>query len=642
MRIEALELNNIKSFDGVHRVDFDKETQMFAFSGRNGAGKSTALRLPWLIQKAHFISTESQGATRPEFHGEVMKYLTSPDSYARLELDLDGSKNFIRLFRDGASYGIEHGDKPVLSKYWNISSPNNLILYIDASKGFSEETLRFDDLTIAQNDKRLILQQAIYNPAQLFSGIYQQLVKDYIHDRLLPSKPDRLLYYHVASKLFTKLIPDVELKNFSGNHRPGEFVLLGKAGRKTRATYDVREFSSGEKALLSTLTFLCISKSVMALIIDEPENHFHESLLLEFMSVLHRLTEKGGIHTWIAKHAQVGKRIKLDWVEGEYKDHNLSQVIISTHSKSLIYKFFSIGKNFSVMDKISEMNYEGAEAKLRQLGLSTIYSKVLLVEGDSDNAALEILLKGRNVKIKPLNGSGPVIETFRRLADIKQFFTEARFVFLVDSDNKPAAFFTSLKSSNVKFYEESFVQLSVHEFENLFLDENLFHEVLLAYLKMKGQENSTPSLEEIRNKLIEFARSSLPQVYRKELSLSFQMVIERHFATKVWGNKSFNWSTTADVTLALQTHLTPQAATALNTDLLSEANSLFAKYGAMTDQVLLDRCDGKQVLAKASTYFALVAGVTHKSFREAVYHAGARSTESRAALTAADLLSRLD
>lgn len=218
MRIEAVEFKNIKSFDGVHRIDFDIHTQMFAFSGQNGAGKSTVLRLPWLIQKAHFISTEIQFSSEPEFNDEVMKYLTASDSYAELHLDLDGRKNSIRLSREQAIYKVEHSDRELLNRYWSIDSPNNLILYVDASKGFSEETLKFDDLTIAQNDKRLILQQAIYSPAQLFTGIYQQLVKDYIHGRLLPSKPDRLLYYHVASKIFTTLIPGIELKNFSGNH----------------------------------------------------------------------------------------------------------------------------------------------------------------------------------------------------------------------------------------------------------------------------------------------------------------------------------------------------------------------------------------------------------------------------------------
>jgi|GEM_PF-6456807 len=642
MRIDAIEFRNIKSFDGIHRVDFSPDTRMFAFSGKNGAGKSTLLRLPWLVQKAHFISTEPSIQVRPEFNGEVMRYLTAPDSFVTLHLDLDGAKNSITLARSGETYSIVHSDKAKLVQFWNIEAPNNLILYIDASKGFSEETLGFDDLTIAQNDKRLILQQAIYSPAQLFSGIYQQLVKDHIHDRLLPSKPARLLYYHVASKIFTNLIPGVELKNFSGNHRPGEFVLLGKAGKKARASYDVREFSSGEKALLSTLAFLCISKSVMSLIIDEPENHFHESLLLEFMSVLHRLTEKGGIHSWMAANEGVGKKIKLDWVEGEYKDHNLSQVVVSTHSKSLIYKYFSIGRNFSVADKLSEMLYESAESKLRELGLSTIYSKVLLVEGDGDNAALEALFKGRNVRIQPLTGSGPVIETFRRLAEIRQYFTEARFVFLVDSDNKPASFFSDLEALNKNFYKESFVPLQVHEFENLYLDESLFHHVISGYLGLKGDTASTPPANSIRDELIKFAKSSLPQVYKKELSLAFQRLVERHFAAKIWGNKAFNWASPGDVAASLSASVPATAGTDLSSDLASEASSMFAKYSAIMDQELLDRCDGKQVLGKATAYFAGLSGVSPKTFREAIYHAGASTPGSRVFLVAADLLKRLD
>ena len=350
MRISNIELKNVKSFDGPIVAPFDAATRMFAFSGKNGAGKSTLLRAAWLVQKAHFLSQDLlESDVLDAFDAEVLRLLTTHDAYIQLTMTADEVDFTIRLERSQNGYKLTYVNEEAARTHWSLHSPNNLILYVDASKGFSEATLRFDEISIAGNDKNEILREAIYNPEQLFSGIYRQLVKDYVHNRLIPSKPDRLLYYHIASKLFTKLIPGVELKNFSGNHKPKEFVLLGKAASaKYKPLYDVREFSSGEKALLSTLTFLCISKSVSALLIDEPENHFHESLLLEFIAVLHRLTEKGGIHSWVTESAKDGKKLNLDWVSDEYKDHNLGQVVVSTHSKSLIYKFFSIGKNFLV------------------------------------------------------------------------------------------------------------------------------------------------------------------------------------------------------------------------------------------------------------------------------------------------------
>lgn len=90
----------------------------------------------------------------PGFTSEVRRFLTSADSYARLELDLDGQPATITVKPDGDKYALEHSEYALLRARWDIEAPNHLILHIDASKGFSEDTLRFDDLTIAENDGR--------------------------------------------------------------------------------------------------------------------------------------------------------------------------------------------------------------------------------------------------------------------------------------------------------------------------------------------------------------------------------------------------------------------------------------------------------------------------------------------------------
>jgi len=517
-----------------------------------------------------------------------------------------------------------------------------LVLYIDASKGFSDKTLTFDEINIKGNDKSSLVLEAILNPEGLFSGIYRQLVKDYIHDRLIPSKPDRLLYYHISSKLFTQLIPTVELRNFSGNHTPGEFVLLGKAGgNKARPLYDVRDFSSGEKALLSTLTFLCISKTVSTLIIDEPENHFHESLLLEFISVLYKLCEKGGIHKWMEGLEGVGKKVKLDWVAAEYKDHNINQVLISTHSKSLIYKFFLIGKNYIVNQGISSISYGDAEAELRNLGLSSIYSKVLLVEGDSDNEALELALQEHSLQIKPLKGSSAVIDTFKRLAELKHFVQDSTFVFIVDSDNKPAEFFEQLRSIDSQYYENNFIKIDRHEFENYFLDSSVIKDVLDSFLKISGEKNKELDLDTIKLKLISIAKESLPTVYKKELSLLFQQVIERKFSSLIWGNKSFDWTSALKINEQLMNNtLTDSEFIALRNDLSIESSKVFSNYSKISDSDLLKRCDGKQVLSKAANHFANIVGVKPHTFKKALYKKGFSIESSDASKLISNILSK--
>lgn len=644
MKIKKIELKNIKAFSGVVSVDFPDGETVFAFSGTNGAGKSTLLKVIWLIQKLHFVEKGAGNESESHYRTEVLRYLTAPDSYAVLTVTHEGKEDEIRLDRDTSpkGYKLTYKSDQFLSTLWNLDQPTDLILYIDASKGFSEDTLRFDELNIDDNDRAMLSLEAVFHPEQLFSGIYRQLVKDYVHSRLIPSKPDRLLYYHVASKLFTKLIPNVELKNFSGNYKPKEFVLLGKANNeKHKPLYDVREFSSGEKALLSTLTFLCISKSVSALIIDEPENHFHESLLLEFISVLHRLCEKGGIISWVSEADDGGKKLNQDWVEAEYSKHNINQVVVSTHSKPLIYKIFSLGQNYIVQKGVRMVPYEGAESELRKIGLSTTYSKVLLVEGDGDHAALENLVKGKNIKIQPLHGSKAVTETFKRLAEVRKYIHESRFVFLVDSDNKPQAFFDKLREIDEKFYDESFIKLDAHEFENMFLDAALFEKVIEGYAKLTG---TTPILSRsaIEHQLITLASSSLLTVYKKQISLTFQQTIDRHFANLIWGNAVFDWSNATKVNNQINNVLAPAQTSQLNSELATEAQAIFASYGTQAPSDLLRRCDGKQVLGKACAHFATHCGVQAKKFREALYHAAISDKSSRIAILAEDMVKRLE
>lgn len=659
MRIKKIELKNIKSFDGLISADFAPDTSMFAFSGMNGAGKSTFLKMAWLIQKAHFVTCEGDPVRFSELQTETQRYLSTSDSYACLTLiieetssdllnSIDRQEITIKLFQNKSTrlINLEYSNEAKARELWSYTAPSNLILYVDASKGFSEDTLRFDEINIDKNDRNSLALEAICHPEKLFSGIYRQLVKDYVHDRLIPSKPDRLLYYHVASKLFTKLIPNVELKNFSGNFKPNEFVLLGKVSvdksKSQKPLYDVREFSSGEKALLSTLTFLCISKSVSTLIIDEPENHFHESLLLEFMSVLHKLCEKNGVINWIYSAKDSGKKINPDWVESEYKGHNLNQVIVSTHSKPLIYKFFSIGKNFIINKSIREIAYDDAEVQLREIGLSTTFTKVIFVEGSGDHEALENLVKSKNVKIKPLSGSSAVIETFKRLATIKHYVQDSRFIFLVDSDNKPAAFFEDVRAIDSSFYDSYFIKLDVHEFENLYLDSAIFKEVLDKYAAISGKNQSDLSEEDVKIKLIELAKSSLSQVYKKELSLTFNQIIERHFSDHIWGNKSFIWNESEKIHEKISEVLNQSNTAELNSTLSLATTEMFSNYANIDDELILRRCDGKQVFNRACTFFAEQAGAKKQAFKQAVFATAEKSANSRVSQISTQILASLD
>lgn len=616
MRITGLSVYKVKSFDDLIKVDFDADFNLFSFSGRNGSGKSTILKSIWLAQRVHFCKLMGDQIESNLAAEEALRYLNGNDSFIELRMDVDGKPAKIKLHRFGSVVNVHYESEELIETMWNPKKPSGIILFVDASKSFSEETLKFDDISIGGNNKYDLALEAIMRPGSLFSGIYRQLVKDYIHGRLIPSKPDRLLYFRVASEMFRSLIPNVELKNFSGNNKPGEFVLLGKANTdKRKPLYDVRDFSSGEKALLSTLAFLCISKSVSVLIIDEPENHFHESLLLEFVGLLSELCSNGGLLNWTKKS---GSNIKDEWLDAEYADHKLNQVLFSTHSKSLIYKTFSMGQNLSVGKKIEKISYDQAEAELRKIGLSTVLNRVLFVEGSDDNEVLNRILRDKNISVVSLKGSTAVVETFKKLSVLRRYISDAVFVFLVDSDNKPDDYFCAIRDCDPEFYDRSFIKLDKHEIENYFLVGGYISAVANKFRELQGDEPIfTP--DKAKAKILDFAKESLAQLSKKELSLSFQNIFERFLSESVWGNKKFDWSNSEAIKIQIQDNVFSESSIASVSGNINQcAQDFFHGYDGADEQFIIDRCDGKQVLGKVCSYYGSLLNITNRPFKRAL------------------------
>jgi hypothetical protein len=665
VRIKRLVLQNVKSFNEKTAIDFN-EKSINAFSGVNGAGKSTLLKMIWLTQKVHYIRQSLVTNEMDLLQQELARFMSRKDSYFTLyfESELKIIEITLRKEKVDSNVEIEYSDETLANQMWNVVSPKNLILFVDASKGFSEDTLLFNEIDIAGNDATSLAFTAINNPSKLFAGIYRQLVKDWAHARLIPGKPDRLFYFQVASRLFNKLIPKVMLSNFSGSHTPKEFVLLGKTIQEGNAqAYDVREFSSGEKALLSTLTFLCISKSVSVFLIDEPENHFHESLLLQFISLLRDLCEPDGFVDVVQKiprpkrakskkgdtgdadksdeYASEGRLLDPSQLKAVYGGAALSQVIISTHSKSLIYNIFTHGQNILVDKKLLLMEYDNAEAVLRKIGLSTIYNKVLLVEGEGDSDALDNLFLDENVKIKQLNGSMAVIDSFKRLSSLDKYFLDSKFVFLVDSDNKPSGYFEKIEALNPDYYKKTFIKLPVHEFENLLLEPKFFEKIIQSYSEIIGKDAKKFTQEYIKSVIEENAKKSLPQVYKKELSLFFMQSVERHFSSLIWGDKKFKWDTAVGIEQQINTVLTSEQAEKLNLELVNKTKNVFENYIKIDGDELRKRCDGKQTLGMVCHQLGTEAGISAGDLRQGLYKYAKEDTTSEISKIVVDIKRRL-
>ncbi|CDT65280.1 conserved hypothetical protein [Vibrio coralliirubri] len=637
MRIKSVSLFNIKTFEGLVTFDLDESTSIMSVSGKNGAGKSTLLKAAYLIQKAHF--SKLLGSFEfSEFKQEALRYLTSKDSYISLTMSEGSNSSTLKLSLKQEELLLDYENEELIYENWNLLNPKNLILYIDASKVFNENTLKFNDLNISDNTARDITLEVVLRPDELFSGVYKQIIKDHVHDRVIPTKPNRLLYYRVATELFKHLVPTINLNRISGNHTDGEFVILGKSGKNNKSLYDVREFSSGEKTLFSTLVFLCISKSVCALFIDEPENHFHETLLLEFIAMLHSLCESGGLLEWVRNG---DNKIKTDWLEKDYTDHKLGQVVLSTHSKTLIYKIFTLGKNYIINEGIKEIEYESAENDLREFGLSTVQNQIIFVEGKGDQELLEYIIQNKNIKIKPLGGSLEVIDTFKKLVSIRNQIRDMEFVFLVDSDNKPSEYFDDLRELDTDFYDKSFIKLNKHEIENYLLDSLVIDKTIKKYTDIVDDEPISVTVEQIEGLIVRLAKESLPTVYKKETSLVLTQEVNKLFSKKVWGNKKFDWSSKESISQQLSQQVLDNESVAHMVNVLTQSvNDVFSSYEDSGERNLIDRCDGKQVFGKLSAHYANLINVQPKALKRAFFVQSCKDSNSELSKLVNDILSR--
>lgn len=636
MKIKLITLHKIRSFDGPTTLHLDDTRSLYSLSGRNGSGKSSILRAIWLIQKMHFCALLDLENEQADALAEARKILTARDSSIRIELSVADELGketpaSITLFLEDGTPTLRYSNAQAISRAWNTESPSNIILFIDASKEFSTETLRHDGIKISSNSQKNLAIQAIIDPERLFHGVYKQLVNDYIHERLVPSKPNRLEYYRIAKHIFTKLIPEVELSNFSGNHTDGEFVLLGKANRSRRsALYDVRDFSSGEKTLLSTLVVLSVSSAISAVLIDEPENHLHESLLLAFIGMLRDYCQPGGAEKWLKDYSSKSSDESSPPEDGgSHQQFRINQVFYTTHSKTLIYHTFSLGQNFLIEDGIAQPLNENFESELRRVGLSSIYKNVIFVEGKEDNHALHRAFGGENFVVRPLNGCTDVADTYKRIAAIRDDIRDSHYVFVVDSDNKPEQYFSDLRALNEDLYDRYFIKLDRHELENYLLDQDIFHEVLSKYDAILPIPGGVPSKTDIKSKFSEIGRSSLQQVYKKELSLAFQHLISTEFSQSVWGKKKFDWSTEdAIIRQISEDALSDARMKGLAESLGEAAKRVFSGYSTASDDIIIQRCDGKQVFSKACDHYARLAKIEPGAFREVIYSTAFSSNQS--------------
>ena len=78
----------------------------------------------------------------------------------------------------------------------------------------------------------------------------------------------------------------------------------------------------------------------------------------------------------------------------------------------------------------------------------------------------------------------------------------------------------------------------------------------------------------------------------------------------------------------------------LKNNALDVAKTVFEIYESATDDALIDRCDGKQVLGKVCSYYSNLLGVNNKTFKKAVYKEAFSDDQSLVFELSTDIFSR--
>jgi AAA15 family ATPase/GTPase len=536
MKITQVKLKNIKSFHGECSFDLSGTTQINTISGVNGSGKSTLFKSIVLAQRIFFERQVNSEKNDELIQIELSNFFTSKDSSISIKFEVvkndevkevQFSVKCSCINKDKAQYEFvaTSEDIRLIEEYWSISNPKKLIVYVESNKRISEADYTHESIALKATTGNELALEYIYRPESIFESIYERLIKDYIRERLIPNKPRRDLPF-VAAKVFTHhLLPYLTVSNFTGIEKDNQFILQVKsdASRDRRvggSMYDARSLSSGEKALFYIFYFVCSIPNIGMLIIDEPENNLHENLLNDFVRLLNEICQKPDFGSLIceiaiANNEKLGQAVPSQ-LKASYRNQNLSQVYLLTHSKNLIYNNFSVGNNYVMKGGLVPIEYDNCEEVFRSIGLSRVYSKILFVEGETDNQLLEKVLSPYNIKIKPLGGASEVIDTFKKLSRVYVELRDVNFCFLIDRDTRNDNDILTLRAKDESRFEKHFIILDRHEFENYFLDASI-------YLDLYGRHSSlfpeltSPSLEEIQQSIKSIADSQKQRVVKKYL-----------------------------------------------------------------------------------------------------------------------------
>lgn len=636
MKITSIKLENIKKFAKEQLYDFNMAEKINTISGKNGCGKSTIFECAMLCQKAYFVKLLEESTTDfdctilEEISSQLYSMSVKKNSYIELKLrfyksDFNQSMDVEKFLNSGYENGIEVFDVCILlkidevikeqvvwhieieegknsgliSKFWNLHNPSQIIVYLDADKNVYEDDFTYKKISMISDDEINPIVKFVLHPKYVYQNMYDIMMNAYVYQRINPQTPKKDMFFSESKEMFHRLIKEISVSNFSGKERKDQFILISKGSTK----YDARNFSSGEKLIWYTLLMLNYVKKMGVLVIDEPENHLHEELAWTFITFLKRIIKR------------------------EIEDIILGQVFLVTHAKNLIYNNFSDGMNY-VLDENGNMMHikkDNCEDILRKCGISYIDDRVLFVEGKTESENLKSLCEENNIRIRELANCSEIIQVYTSLVKVKELVYAPKFLFIIDRDTREDSEIEGLRKLDIDFFDKHFLVLPVHEFENLFIDEKIITKAANAYISViHGVELSE---EEVCDILKKYADDSLEDTKRKYINNSVREELKK--IANLVRQKEIDISNKTNYEQYIDSLLVGEDYMHIIDNTKEKYVHMNERYGVLNwSSGWREVCDGKRVYSQAISEIAKRIGVSAGNLNKKVYDMCKRTEES--------------
>jgi len=494
MKITAIDIENIRGFQKVHKTDFSDSINIFI--GPNNAGKSTILNSIFLLQRHVFGNNDitigqTKGKIELYYKGEHLQFIESSSRFNRL---------IIRLEIASRLYGDANG-----SEYqWGITipeqEPNNLIYPYLSKRKTSGYTDDINEISV--------------------NSVYGNL-------SCLYSKIDRLVtpQFQPGNKEYVEAC-----KNILGF----EISTLAK-GHGKQAVYFVHNLEhipltamgEGVANILGLITDLCVANERIFLI-EEPENDIHPKALKALLQLIIEKSETNQF--FVSTHSN----IVMKYLGGatESKVFNVTNELRDTDRKNLfISEIKEISRNPEERRQVLEdLGYDFFDFDLWKGWLFLEESSAEVIIRDY---LIDWFIKPLKNKIKTFSAGGtssviPKFEDFDKLfifLHLEPTYKNKVWV-LIDSGEEEAKIISKMKDKYAKsgWNENNFCQFSEHDFENYYPSEfkPKVEEITRITDKKKRRQEKKELLEEVKLWIAKDANTA-----KEKFKVSASEVIDR-------------------------------------------------------------------------------------------------------------------